>query len=1134
MKIHDVSLTESISMISDKDWQTVLTLVPPNAKRNLMLNEPRDRLVGTVCRLLSDIKAHVGGEYAENAKQIAELLMPYALKEIDRALTLSASQDWLSFSGANALAKAFSEYIPAIKAVVEKHRSIVVKHIVATANEDPGAVKAEIAFVNRLGLDWPELDSVVYPAFETHLLNLFDNNQAIKTLYKIVFVLDEIGITLNKLSRLEKVIDNFKEQLLWYNNTEISDMLWARIKAFMHNVKSFKQADLSWPELDNPAAYLKSHFEADKTNTVKKLLSELRSNTAAQFVLKDVDALRSVGITWPELDIVEHSMNKDINRPQLNEADKQFDQTVVDQLNAILPKPMRSRLESVNRFFFIAYFIDFLFDLQKAKFSESKKYQAFDLLKPIVYEYIEHYIKRLNDPRHAFSHFIEVIERLERLNKEYIEFDYTELFERNKPAIIKMLLGSVRNYMETPDNVGRWRTYESYINFAKLLTKLGLSWPEINKIVSSLASDRYVKTLDRPQSTLGSIADLVSGMKRDRMTLQQLMPNARAKIEGAKDRFINRNYFSFRWRDDIKFELDNTLLQYYRDLKSLGFEWPEIDQYLAASTTRERAELQKRQLVSSMLNGIKEGQADGVPHGIKTLRTMGIDWPELTVIEKSVNSLNNKQINEDDYYRRDERLAEVYQTLSELFAEHKVREALDYLIEEDLTITSSINIQKLFDRNIGVIADAIVKDHSIFHGDTERLREFSSDLDFLGMTLPNKKLSAELEKLRPQLVDAVKRLFRTYHMKYIFDVVQVIYEISLFGITIRLNEIFDVESEHDNIIVQLLQMMKTGLPEEVEATVDELRKAGCNWPELAVIERSINSDANKKINESQDLNAATEEEQLATVSQHGYKIRFIENPSDAVKLAAVKEDCFAIGFVKNPSEELQLIAVKRNPDAILYIKNPSDAAQLIAVKKQPYILRDIAQPSEAVKLAAVKQDPYVIDLIRKPSEEVYVATLLTLIKRSDIGWAAINITLDAVQRYPNSAALKTITKSLTAMGFKNLNEAAMSDESYRYHASNIAHHIRTGDPVIAMRYMGDRDITIDDLDPELRKELEASKADAIRWLLKLFQHDIFRFGRFIEPINRVKLDWPELAILNRSFDSEHQKREEEFRRHRQY
>jgi hypothetical protein len=54
----------------------------------------------------------------------------------------------------------------------------------------------------------------------------------------------------------------------------------------------------------------------------------------------------------------------------------------------------------------------------------------------------------------------------------------------------------------------------------------------------------------------------------------------------------------------------------------------------------------------------------------------------------------------------------------------------------------------------------------------------------------------------------------------------------------------------------------------------------------------------------QDLNAASEAEQLAAVKQVGLAIRFINNPSEAVQLAAIKQNGVAILLIKNPSIDL--------------------------------------------------------------------------------------------------------------------------------------------------------------------------------------------------------------------------------------
>ena len=73
-------------------------------------------------------------------------------------------------------------------------------------------------------------------------------------------------------------------------------------------------------------------------------------------------------------------------------------------------------------------------------------------------------------------------------------------------------------------------------------------------------------------------------------------------------------------------------------------------------------------------------------------------------------------------------------------------------------------------------------------------------------------------------------------------------------------------------------------------------------------------------------------EPLKAVKQDGYAIKYIKNPSEAVKLAAVKQDGYDLRFIKNPSEAVQLVAVKQDGWAISYIKNPSEKVKL-AVKR---------------------------------------------------------------------------------------------------------------------------------------------------------------------------------------------------------
>ena len=78
------------------------------------------------------------------------------------------------------------------------------------------------------------------------------------------------------------------------------------------------------------------------------------------------------------------------------------------------------------------------------------------------------------------------------------------------------------------------------------------------------------------------------------------------------------------------------------------------------------------------------------------------------------------------------------------------------------------------------------------------------------------------------------------------------------------------------------------------------------------------------MNKNYQISKEQEEKfQLEAVSQDGFSIEYIKNPSEEIKLEAVRDSGYAIEYIDNPSEQLQLEAVRQNGNAIKYIDNPS-------------------------------------------------------------------------------------------------------------------------------------------------------------------------------------------------------------------
>jgi len=119
----------------------------------------------------------------------------------------------------------------------------------------------------------------------------------------------------------------------------------------------------------------------------------------------------------------------------------------------------------------------------------------------------------------------------------------------------------------------------------------------------------------------------------------------------------------------------------------------------------------------------------------------------------------------------------------------------------------------------------------------------------------------------------------------------------------------------------------------------------------------------------------TEEEQLNAVTQDGYAIQFIKNPSEKVQLAAVSKNGYAIKYIKNPSEKVQITAVSKNGYVIEFIKNPSEKVQLAAINQNGYAIVNIKNPSEKIKLAAATKNGHVMEYIKNPSEKVQLAAV---------------------------------------------------------------------------------------------------------------------------------------------------------------
>lgn len=202
-----------------------------------------------------------------------------------------------------------------------------------------------------------------------------------------------------------------------------------------------------------------------------------------------------------------------------------------------------------------------------------------------------------------------------------------------------------------------------------------------------------------------------------------------------------------------------------------------------------------------------------------------------------------------------------------------------------------------------------------------------------------------------------------------------------------------ITNKKDILIKIILENLKTGDPELSKIIVSKLLKQGVNWPELEIIQRSLDADfaaKNSSLNEDADINRAPKSVQDSAIARNGNVIRYIENPTPDQLIKAIVTNGDAIRWIKNPHKDLQRIAINRNPYAIKYIKNPDEDIQLAAVKDAWDTISHIKNPTDKALVAAFDADYYgrPLDMMTNKdtaffnaNKDVFIKKLLTLVKK---------------------------------------------------------------------------------------------------------------------------------------------------------
>lgn len=388
---------------------------------------------------------------------------------------------------------------------------------------------------------------------------------------------------------------------------------------------------------------------------------------------------------------------------------------------------------------------------------------------------------------------------------------------------------------------------------------------------------------------------------------------------------------------------------------------------------------------------------------VKGARKIGINWPELDVIEKTGNSMqpdislwdDETEVDEADNMSNDQAEAnmhyegliddlreDIYDDIRYWFQFIGRKGRPDHLMPVGFFDSHKTGILK---RILSAMKYADEYDYS-----NSDIQEIVQGARNIGLTWP------ELDAIEKSIVNKVDETMRVDlkdprermldRLEFIFndpdtDVFDRIAELDIARNVLRRIDKSDVEEILEkyktNIIKDTLHYLRHGVVDvEIPVYIRTLKDLGADWPELKIILRSITKDKNThELDENDELANASEAEQIATVQKEPVAIHRIPNPSEAVQLAAVKQFGIVIRFIHNPSEAVQLAAVTALGLALKHIKNPS--------------------------------------------KTVIITAILSLIKNQYIDSASNPIITKYKKQYPEWPEWAIITKSLNA---KNINE----------------------------------------------------------------------------------------------------------------
>lgn len=607
--------------------------------------------------------------------------------------------------------------IPQARELFDTRKDFIVKELLrGVKTGETGYSNRRISSLHHIGVDWPELDiiqkSILADREKRASIAEEDDEPGsqedfIKHSVSKLFKNNNPGAALNIIyahyksdpRNIEWLRKNITPVLLkHYNKKKL--LQWVANSVDAVTMPRIVSARNLLTHLGVELPDIKTIIDDNKDHIMKRLLQLVRNYQSADPVIKDIQHLRELGITWSELDVIEKSHLSDKTIEPLDEERSLSEIYELYMLDAIKRKDSTAAVDNFNNLFSrfnsvltAIYSVRKLpLENQKWFFELIKKDIIVDLLDSIKSDHygdiddVKTIIRMLKKAKIYWPELDIIVKSLradKRLNEQQIKVTGENFIEMSRE-----LVDAVNNRdQDRATNIfmafsSFWMMYQVlyfiamhvdskshavwFFNLQKtaimkhlleeikeasdsgypqqilsLLLKLKLDWPELAVIKRSLQAD---KKLDEDNDSTA----------HSEWQIQRVLDEIDVQLSNGYPSFITWVY-QLKHLDALP-RVKPIIEKYGKNVVAYAvnrlkegkiYDIVELENLLTEAGIHlpeldNFIENNKDALVKTLLVKMKKGQKDTVDRTLRTLTKLNIAWPELAIIQKSIHADSNK------------------------------------------------------------------------------------------------------------------------------------------------------------------------------------------------------------------------------------------------------------------------------------------------------------------------------------------------------------------------------------------------------------------------------------------------------------------------------------------------------------